>query len=247
MSIIDKQLHIISEYCNEGNLATYLQKTNVSMAKALSLAKEAATALNFLHRRKYIHRDVKPGNFLVHDGHLKLADFGLALLIQQAKDTSGAGTIFYMAPEIFSGNEVTSKVDVFAFGIVLWELLHPSQKIYPTIKNRKEYEISIAKLGKRMNISPDLPLPVVELIEDCWATNPEARPTMAQVFTRLSDIGATLQDPLPPQIPQQTLTPPSPSQQLAQPQQQPQQNVRNAQPKPTPQQPPRKESICAIQ
>lgn len=146
---------------------------------------------------------MKPSNFLVHDGHIKLSDFGLTMLMQNMKDAPAAGTISYLAPEIFLNQEVTSKVDVydplplffstwsrfvltlvnrFAFGVVLWEVLHPGTKLYPTIRTIKDYETVVCKLGKRMDISPELPPPLVELIKDCWAQDPEARPNMAKVF-----------------------------------------------------------------
>eukprot|EP00026_Physarum_polycephalum_P006422 Phypoly_transcript_06464.p1 GENE.Phypoly_transcript_06464~~Phypoly_transcript_06464.p1 ORF type:complete len:474 (-),score=78.83 Phypoly_transcript_06464:61-1482(-) len=193
VAIIDNQLHIISEYCNQGSLTKYLEKNSVSVSKAISLAKEAATALNFLHYKNFIHRDVKPGNLLVHDGHLKLADFGLTTLIQNVKDAPAAGTLFYVAPEIFTDNPITNKVDVFAFGIVLWELLHPNTPLYPTVRGQQEYELTIARLGKRMNISNNLPKPLSQLIQDCWATDPEQRPTMVEVHSRLSEIDTLIQ------------------------------------------------------
>ena len=73
----------------------------------------------YLHGRTplVIHRDLKPLNCLLHEGHLKLCDFGLA-----SEKSRTVGTPHYMAPELLLDKPYSAKVDVFAFGIMLWEM-----------------------------------------------------------------------------------------------------------------------------
>lgn len=95
----------------------------VDRRKGLSMASNVTRALAYLHTRSppVIHRDVKPGNLLIDRAwKVKLADFGLAFS-ERAKQ--GAGTPQYMAPELLNGDEFGHKVDVYALGMVLYEML----------------------------------------------------------------------------------------------------------------------------
>src|SRR5215510_5415468 len=87
-------------------------------------------ALKYLHRRGIVHHDLKPANILVSDSQLKVLDFGLALARQQeqngARNTSG--TLAYMAPEVLRGEPVREPTDLYAVGIIMYELfagVHP--------------------------------------------------------------------------------------------------------------------------
>lgn len=88
-------------------------------------------ALAYLHRRGVIHRDIKPSNALVDQHQVKLLDFGISELREQAMDTGGiTGTIAYMAPELLQGKKATESSDLFAIGVVAYEILtgkHPFQ------------------------------------------------------------------------------------------------------------------------
>lgn len=87
-------------------------------------------ALMYLHRHGIIHRDLKPANILVEDGQLKVLDFGLSLVHEKGKtpDQAMVGTLAYMAPEVFQGQAATEASDLYALGIVAYELFagrHP--------------------------------------------------------------------------------------------------------------------------
>jgi TolB-like protein/Tfp pilus assembly protein PilF/tRNA A-37 threonylcarbamoyl transferase component Bud32 len=97
--------------------------------QALSIAVEVADGLAYAHEHSVVHRDIKPGNILLSDGHARIADFGVARAISEAggeKVTAtgmAVGTPAYMSPEQASGEEVDARSDLYALGCVLYEML----------------------------------------------------------------------------------------------------------------------------
>ena len=122
----------------------------LSAKEALEIAGEVAEALDEAHQHRVVHRDLKPSNvMLTRQGHVKVMDFGLATQTpsssasQADAETVGAltesgvrvGTPSYMAPEQLLGGQVDERSDIFAFGIVLYELLagvHPFTRASPS-------------------------------------------------------------------------------------------------------------------
>ena len=129
--------------CRARPLQAVLRRARPSATRALEIAGEIAEALEEAHRRRVIHRDLKPSNVMVTDqGHVKVMDFGLAKEVPsdsnplEQAETIGpitesgtrVGTPGYMAPEQLLGGEADARSDIFAFGILLYELLagvHP--------------------------------------------------------------------------------------------------------------------------
>lgn len=94
--------------------------------RSIDIIRRVAAGLDYIHRRRYVHRDVKPGNILLRaDGHLKIADFGLAQHFGRIKRTRSGhvmGTAKYMAPELIEGTKVYPETDIYALGAMAWEL-----------------------------------------------------------------------------------------------------------------------------
>src|SRR5262249_21886379 len=93
----------------------------------IDLITQMLQALAYLHRRGILHRDLKPGNVLVEGGRVKVLDFGLAISRKESGGTT-SGTIAYMAPEVLDGKLATEKADLYASGVIAYELLawkHP--------------------------------------------------------------------------------------------------------------------------
>ena len=94
--------------------------------EVLALLGQLIQALAYLHRRRIVHRDLKPANILVHDGHVTVLDFGIAL--SAADRGPVAGTLPYMAPEVLGGQPATPAADLYAVGVIGYEMLtgrHP--------------------------------------------------------------------------------------------------------------------------
>ena len=119
---------IVMEYI-DGNTLGELQKSGtLEPGQIIDYAIQIAEALSKAHDAGIIHRDIKPGNIMVNaDGRIKMMDFGLAKLKGSAgeitKTGSTVGTMAYMAPEQIQGREVDHRADIFAFGVVLFEML----------------------------------------------------------------------------------------------------------------------------
>ena len=152
---------------------------------AIDYASQIASALDAAHERGIIHRDLKPGNVMVTpDGVVKVLDFGLAARDSYAADQDPnrsptitamshgviLGTAAYMAPEQASGKPVDKRADIFAFGVVLWEIL--------TGKRLFEGETISHVLAAVLTMEPDLsvvPLRVRPLLARCLEKDPKKR------------------------------------------------------------------------
>ncbi|KAB1212754.1 Serine/threonine-protein kinase HT1 [Morella rubra] len=130
---------IITEYMSQGTLRMYLNKKepySLSIETILRLALDISRGMEYLHSQGVIHRDLKSNNLLLNDEmRVKVADFGTSCLETQCRETKGnMGTYRWMAPEMIKEKPYSRKVDVYSFGIVLWELttaLLPFQGITP--------------------------------------------------------------------------------------------------------------------
>src|ERR671935_550187 len=119
--------YLVLEYVDGATLAD-LMDDGLDDARIPDLLDQIAAGLDYAHARGVIHRDIKPGNILLtEEGRVVLADFGLASLLQGASHltmTGGViGTPEYMSPEQASGDPVDHRTDVYALGIVLYEML----------------------------------------------------------------------------------------------------------------------------
>ena len=105
---------------------------------------EILLALSYLHRRSVVHRDLKPDNVLIHDNTAKLLDFGLATapIFNRYSDSSSAGTLTHMAPEVLQGQEADFRSDLYAVGVIAYEMLtkrhpfNPNEVALPTFVRR---------------------------------------------------------------------------------------------------------------
>ncbi len=120
-------LYLVLEYVAGTSLADALSDGPLEAHRAAEITRECATALAAAHAHGIVHRDIKPGNILLTEsGRVKVADFGVARMVGQARLTdrgSIIGTPNYMAPEQIEGSEVGAEADMFALGCVLYEML----------------------------------------------------------------------------------------------------------------------------
>jgi serine/threonine-protein kinase len=122
------QYFIVMEYIEGSSGAEILRDDGwVEVDEALSIIEQACEGLNYAHRNGVVHRDVKPGNLLrAREGEVKLADFGIAKATEQSSITqvgSVLGTAAYLAPEQARGEEAGPSADIYALGVVTYQLI----------------------------------------------------------------------------------------------------------------------------
>jgi Tol biopolymer transport system component/tRNA A-37 threonylcarbamoyl transferase component Bud32 len=127
----DGYLFYVMPYVDGETLRTRLtRERQLPISDAVRIAREVASALDYAHRHGVIHRDVKPENVLLHDGSALVADFGIALAVQQARGVRmtqtglSLGTPQYMSPEQAMGEKnIDARSDIYALGAVAYEML----------------------------------------------------------------------------------------------------------------------------
>ncbi len=169
--------HFISmEYLEGGSLEDRIGEDGMPPAKALSILEQIAGCLRFVHRKGIVHRDIKPGNILFHsDGTPKLTDFGIAKLLDSDQDLTmdGAalGSPYYLSPEQAEGRPLDGRTDIYALGIVLYQMLtgqKPFAKASPI-------ETIVAHLTQPIPLLPDELSGYQPLLDRMIAKNPEDR------------------------------------------------------------------------
>ena len=139
----DGLFYIVMEYVDGVNLRDLLHDGKMDSAQALSIVPPICEALQYAHDKGIVHRDIKPENLLIdREGRVKIADFGIASLVGDTDDKTG--TPPYMAPEQGSHENVDHRADIYALGVVLYEMLTgerpasplnlPSQKVQLDIR-----------------------------------------------------------------------------------------------------------------
>ena len=187
-SDVGKPLWIISEYVNGGDLFDAIRRKENPLTpfQKTKIAFEIAQGMDYLHSKSIIHRDLKSGNILVDNNDItpKITDFGYSKANVSLTNSVGIGTVNYMAPEMTTDEHYGFEVDVFSYGMILWEI-YDGRYPFQWLKERKAQE-AISKgieLPFNKNISDDLK----ELIIRCKSLNPNSRPTFKDILQVMVD------------------------------------------------------------
>ncbi|XVF03000.1 hypothetical protein REPUB_Repub04eG0223000 [Reevesia pubescens] len=208
---------LVYEYMPQGTLSRHLFNWKdeglkpLEWTRRLTIALDVARGVEYLHglaQQSFIHRDLKPSNILLGDDmRAKVADFGLVRLApvdgKHSIETRLAGTFGYLAPEYAVTGRVTTKVDVFSFGVILMELISGRKALDET---QPEESLHLVTWFRRMSINKDTFRKVIdktiqldeetlasistisELAGHCCAREPYQRPDMSHVVNVLSSL-----------------------------------------------------------
>ena len=180
----DDAYYIVMELIDGTDLRRYLRARSIlAVDRAVIIAHDVALGLGAAHRRDIVNRDVKPQNILVgRDGSIKLTDFGIALIYKDIYashrlTTAGMplGTVQYYAPEQAQGEIVTPAADVYALGIVMYEMLTgrtPFDGETPVVVAKQHIEDAPVPPSR---YNPDIPLALEAIILRCLEKDPQMR------------------------------------------------------------------------
>jgi len=153
-------------------------------ADQIGLLMQLLYALAYLHRRGVVHRDLTPSNVLVVSGAespiVKVVDFGLAIELDQEREVSAAGTLLYMAPELFRGDKASELSDLYAVGVMAYQMLAGS---YPFQVERGAAQLLQQVLGESPELSP-LPPAMQPVLGRALSKAPKNRQADAATFLR---------------------------------------------------------------
>ncbi|GMH08051.1 hypothetical protein Nepgr_009891 [Nepenthes gracilis] len=207
---------LVYEYMPQGTLGQHLFEWSehgcppLSWKQRVTIALDVARGVEYLHslaRSSFIHRDLKPSNILLgNDMRAKVADFGLVKNAPDGKyslETRLAGTFGYLAPEYAATGRVTTKIDVYAFGVILMELITGRKALEETLPEERSHLVTwfrriLISKGNILNaidavLNPDEETydsicRVAELAGHCTAREPHQRPDMGHAVNVLGPL-----------------------------------------------------------
>ncbi|MEX2441348.1 MAG: Stk1 family PASTA domain-containing Ser/Thr kinase, partial [Pontimonas sp.] len=177
---------IVMEYLPGITLRELLNDFGVlTWGQTLDVVKAILQGLNLAHQAGIVHRDLKPENILMaDDGRIKIADFGLARAASHNTQTGQAllGTVAYLSPELVTGNSADIRSDLYALGVMMFEMLTGEQPFTGDQAVTIAYQHANAIVPRPSEINPDIPDELDEIIR--WATqrDPDARPAHAKAL-----------------------------------------------------------------
>jgi serine/threonine protein kinase len=179
------QPYFVMRYMRGGSLSDRIKAGVLSLEDALKILEQIAPGLDEAHAKGIVHRDLKPSNILFDGkGIPYISDFGVAKLVQDsgggATGSAILGTPAYMAPEQASGNVIDGRADIYALGVMLYEMLTGQQPFHADTPMSLAIKHITEPVPNILEVYPDLPAWVEELISSTMAKNPNDRFQTAQ-------------------------------------------------------------------
>jgi tetratricopeptide (TPR) repeat protein/tRNA A-37 threonylcarbamoyl transferase component Bud32 len=199
------KLYIAMEYLRGKTLAQKIKaEKNIPLPECLNIMVQVTDALVFIHSKNVVHRDLKPANIMLiqreaDPNFVKLLDFGVALMEFQTRLTrSGVlvGTISYIAPEQITDDLYSAAGDVYALGIIFYEMLTGEQVFQGITVTSMVEKIIDNRPEEPVKLRPDIPEKLNSLIMQMLTKTPTQRPMAADILTVLKRIDLSIRPPV---------------------------------------------------
>ncbi|PHT33170.1 Serine/threonine-protein kinase CTR1 [Capsicum baccatum] len=188
-----QRLCIVTEFLPRGSLFRLLQRngSKLEWKRRIHMALDVARGMNYLHHLSppIVHRDLKSSNLLVdRNWTVKVGDFGLSRLKHETylATKTGKGTPQWMAPEVLRNEPSDEKADVYSFGVILWELA--TEKIPWENLNTMQVIGAVGFMDQRLDIPKGVHPQLASIIESCWLSEPQHRPSFQELVEKLKDL-----------------------------------------------------------
>lgn len=187
----ENRFYIMMEYVEGKSLKDLIQESSVPLPldMVIKIAVGVLEALNYAHRKKIVHRDIKPDNIVIQGETVKLTDFGLATLaslLAQGQPGFIVGTPAYMSPEQIGGEGIDGRADLYSLGVTLFEMLSGGKRPFEYADRRDMLMAHIEEEPPSVRqFNPTVPLTLVEIISKLLAKHPDDRYDSAQVLLDL--------------------------------------------------------------
>ncbi|XP_052573909.1 cytoplasmic tyrosine-protein kinase BMX isoform X2 [Peromyscus californicus insignis] len=185
-------IYIVTEYITNGCLLNYLKShgKGLETSQLLEMCYDVCEGMAFLESHQFIHRDLAARNCLVDsDLSVKVSDFGMTRYVLDDQYVSSVGTKFpvkWSSPEVFHYFKYSSKSDVWAFGILMWEVFSLGKQPYDLYDN-SEVVVKVSQ-GHRL-YRPQLASDTIyQVMYSCWHELPEKRPTFQQLLSAIEPL-----------------------------------------------------------
>lgn len=170
---------ISMQYVSGQDLKDLIEKENPPIDQKIDISYSILQGLHAAHQKKIIHRDVKASNIMISDeGEVKILDFGLARIESSMHLTTAGetrGTSLYMAPELIMGNEATEQTDIWAYGVVLYQLFSKELPFDGVYEQAITYAILDEDYKPLREINAHVPENIEAIINRCLEKKPEDR------------------------------------------------------------------------
>jgi len=193
-------INIIVEYAPHGNLRMFLrskrplamdQQPFLTTKDLISFSSQVAQGMEFLSSKKCIHRDLAARNVLLGEDYvIKIADFGLARSLNNTdyyqKTTNGRFPVKWVAIEALLDRVYSTQSDIWAYGVLLWEIFTLGGTPYPRIPVQDLYKV--LKGGYRMKRPKSCPPLIYEIMGKCWMEEPSKRPSFSELVAHMESL-----------------------------------------------------------
>ncbi|KAG5851834.1 tyrosine-protein kinase BTK [Anguilla anguilla] len=197
VSTKQRPIYIVTEFLSNGCLLSYLREDlkHPSTILLLEMCKDVSEGMAYLESQQYIHRDLAARNCLVDsNGTVKVSDFGLSRYVLDDEYTSSAGSKYpvrWSPPEVLLYCKFSSKSDIWAFGVLMWEVYTLGKMPYDRLNNTEI--VDKVSSGLRLYRPQLATEPIYRIMTVCWHDKPDERPTFQDLAVTIQDLLYELQ------------------------------------------------------